>query len=346
MPLAIPLTFAAPAAFWTAAAVFAAAVAIAIVRRPAAPATALALFGLGGLLLVIAAGGPAWRQPTADPVVVMVDLSPSTRTARYRNPPALSARVRELLGDVPHRVVSFAGAEGSGDPLDVSDVRPLPDKHAERTIFTPPAASTVLLFSDGRFETPAFLPPTFVVIDPLLESPADGAVERLEPRGEGVSVTTRNTGGPRELTLSGTADPTAVPVPAGPMIVTRATSEARGGTTIAARLSPGDPWPENDALSLITPPPPEAQRWWVASRPAPSQSGGAWRTFDARHNRPRTGRVVVARGRDAADTAFSTTYGATTLAKLRVWADDANPGDANPASSGSALGIDAANTPG
>ncbi len=74
--------------------------------------------------------------------------------------------------------------------------------------------------------------------------------------------------------------------------------------------------------------------------------GGAWRTFDARHNRPRTGRVVVARGRDAADTAFSTTYGATTLAKLRVWADDANPGDGNLASSGSTLGIDAANTPG
>ena len=47
---------------------------------------------------------------------------------------------------------------------------------------------------------------------------------------------------------------------------------------------------------------------------------GAWRTFDARHNRPRTGRVVIATGRDAADTAFSTTYGATTLERMRVWA--------------------------
>jgi transglutaminase-like putative cysteine protease len=57
--------------------------------------------------------------------------------------------------------------------------------------------------------------------------------------------------------------------------------------------------------------------------------GGAWRSFDARHNRPRTGRVIVAAGRDAADTAFSTTYGATYLSKMRVWAlpaDDLEPG--------------------
>ncbi len=51
--------------------------------------------------------------------------------------------------------------------------------------------------------------------------------------------------------------------------------------------------------------------------------GGAWRTFDARHNTPRTGRVVVATGRDAADVAFSTTYGATQLSFIRVWADEA-----------------------
>jgi transglutaminase-like putative cysteine protease len=51
--------------------------------------------------------------------------------------------------------------------------------------------------------------------------------------------------------------------------------------------------------------------------------GGAWRTFDARHNTPRTGRVIIATGRDAADTAFSTTYGMTQLALIHVWADDA-----------------------
>ena len=58
--------------------------------------------------------------------------------------------------------------------------------------------------------------------------------------------------------------------------------------------------------------------------------GGAWRTFDARHNKPRTGRVIIAIGRDAADTAFSTTYGQTKLSLIEVWADEAQPGQTIP----------------
>ena len=49
---------------------------------------------------------------------------------------------------------------------------------------------------------------------------------------------------------------------------------------------------------------------------------GDWRTFDARHNRPRTGRVLIAYGRDAVDTAFSTAYGAAQLTSMKVWADE------------------------
>jgi transglutaminase-like putative cysteine protease len=48
---------------------------------------------------------------------------------------------------------------------------------------------------------------------------------------------------------------------------------------------------------------------------------GLWFTFDARHNRPRTGRVLIARGRDAADVAFSTIYGSTQLIHLSVRAE-------------------------
>jgi transglutaminase-like putative cysteine protease len=48
---------------------------------------------------------------------------------------------------------------------------------------------------------------------------------------------------------------------------------------------------------------------------------GAWRTFDARHNRPRTGRVRIATGRDAVDVAFATLYGPAHLRTLQVWAD-------------------------
>lgn len=54
--------------------------------------------------------------------------------------------------------------------------------------------------------------------------------------------------------------------------------------------------------------------------------GGAWRTFDARHNKPRIGRVLIARGRDAVDTAILTSYGLSTLTAMSVWAaqvDDA-----------------------
>lgn len=48
---------------------------------------------------------------------------------------------------------------------------------------------------------------------------------------------------------------------------------------------------------------------------------GEWRTFDARHNKPRVGRVLIATGRDAADVAFATTFGAASLSQMTVWAD-------------------------
>ncbi|HEY2481737.1 MAG TPA: transglutaminase family protein [Caulobacteraceae bacterium] len=50
--------------------------------------------------------------------------------------------------------------------------------------------------------------------------------------------------------------------------------------------------------------------------------GGAWRTFDARHNIPRVGRIVMAYGRDATETAISTTFGQTYLARFDVIAEE------------------------
>jgi transglutaminase-like putative cysteine protease len=46
--------------------------------------------------------------------------------------------------------------------------------------------------------------------------------------------------------------------------------------------------------------------------------GGRWWTFDARHNRPRIGRVLMATGRDATDVAITTTFGETTLTRFIV----------------------------
>jgi transglutaminase-like putative cysteine protease len=45
---------------------------------------------------------------------------------------------------------------------------------------------------------------------------------------------------------------------------------------------------------------------------------GRWYTFDARHNKPRIGRIVMARGRDAADVAISTAFGVARLARFEV----------------------------
>jgi transglutaminase-like putative cysteine protease len=53
--------------------------------------------------------------------------------------------------------------------------------------------------------------------------------------------------------------------------------------------------------------------------------GGRWHTLDARHNRPRIGRVVMARGRDAADVAITTTFGKCTLAGFTVVTDEVAP---------------------
>ena len=46
--------------------------------------------------------------------------------------------------------------------------------------------------------------------------------------------------------------------------------------------------------------------------------GGCWQIFDPRNNVPRTGRVLMARGRDAADVAISNAFGATQLMKFDV----------------------------
>lgn len=50
--------------------------------------------------------------------------------------------------------------------------------------------------------------------------------------------------------------------------------------------------------------------------------GGRWYTFDARNNTPRIGRVLIARGRDAADVAISNAFGSTTLSSFKVWTED------------------------
>jgi transglutaminase-like putative cysteine protease len=53
--------------------------------------------------------------------------------------------------------------------------------------------------------------------------------------------------------------------------------------------------------------------------------GGSWHTFDARNNRPRVGRVVVGRGRDATDVALITSFGPLSLTGFEVRAEPSAP---------------------
>jgi transglutaminase-like putative cysteine protease len=49
---------------------------------------------------------------------------------------------------------------------------------------------------------------------------------------------------------------------------------------------------------------------------------GRWFTFDARHNKPRIGRILMATGRDATDVALSTNFGSTLLSHFHVITDE------------------------
>nr|WP_092903583.1 transglutaminase family protein [Rhodobacter sp. 24-YEA-8] len=70
----------------------------------------------------------------------------------------------------------------------------------------------------------------------------------------------------------------------------------------------------------------------VAPNPAPMDFNAwceiwledRWFTLDARHNEPRIGRVVIARGRDATDIPLIHSFGPHQLTMFRVWTDEAH----------------------
>lgn len=50
--------------------------------------------------------------------------------------------------------------------------------------------------------------------------------------------------------------------------------------------------------------------------------GDRWWVFDPRNNTPRVGRILIGRGRDAADVPLTHTFGVNTLIGFRVWTDE------------------------
>ncbi len=64
--------------------------------------------------------------------------------------------------------------------------------------------------------------------------------------------------------------------------------------------------------------------WFEAYLNGPE--GGRWYTFDARHNAPRIGRILMARGRDATDVALATIFGPAWLSLFEVVTDEIKSG--------------------
>ena len=52
---------------------------------------------------------------------------------------------------------------------------------------------------------------------------------------------------------------------------------------------------------------------------------GAFHAADARHGRPRIGRILMARGHSATDAAISTAFGAATLSHFQVVTEEVPP---------------------
>ncbi|SAL78093.1 transglutaminase domain-containing protein [Caballeronia terrestris] len=69
-------------------------------------------------------------------------------------------------------------------------------------------------------------------------------------------------------------------------------------------------------ISDVNLPPPYASQDFCAWFEA--YLGGTWQTFDPRNNAPRTGRILMARGRDATDVPISMTFGPAALSGFAV----------------------------
>ena len=214
------------------------------------------LFALAGLLLCLSAGGLRLILPAGQTVQVLVDLSPSTRGAAYRDPANLRTRIQQLLGDQRYQITAFA-ATNHALSLDA----PLIEMPADQTRFAPDSNRPVLLFSDGQFDLPGVYPPTFVVIDPNLERPDDARILTAGRQGSHAYAVVECAQGGRMI------NGTSLPLGRSRVILEV--------TTIDLRLSPGDRWPENDVMAL-PPAQPAQMQWWRVGSAAPR-----WRTVPA-----------------------------------------------------------------
>src|SRR5580658_3910609 len=241
-------------------------------RRPNLPRTALWIAVGGMVCLVIAAGRPVWYRPAERSVAVMVDLSPSTRGATFRDQTFLSRRLRDLLGKTPYHLWCFAG----GAPVEFPpNLNVMP---CDETRFLSVDADAIILFSDCQFPLPDWSPPVYVVADPALEQTGDARVVGLRIDGHRVQATFSNSGNPRVSVFDGAVGVPDAPVASGDSRVTRTLSPL--ATSASVELNPSDLWPENDSMTIQNSPQFAGESWWVGDRDIPDQSahpGSPWK---------------------------------------------------------------------
>ena len=174
-------------------------------------------FALLAALLAIASSSPVWLREVPPRVAIYADLSPSTRTADWRQP----ARLREILDALPGEPSLFVFGEAAVTTTpDVYDGRDLP---ADATRLTVEAdVDAAVLLTDGRLTVDSPVP-AFLLVDPALDDPGDDAAVELRREPHGVIRRTRE--------------------------YSEVVAEAD-----ELRVEAGDVWPENDVLEL--PPPP------------------------------------------------------------------------------------------
>ncbi len=251
---------------------------IALLRHLHLPPVSIWLITASLLLTTLAAGGLVWNIPATGPVAVLVDLSPSTRTAAYRNRAYLQQRLDQLLGQRRYRIVYFPddgpisgispNKRSSDDTIDASHSPDLRDLPADQTHLPEPAdASAIVLFSDGHFEPPPVLPPVFAVLDPQLQNVDDARVVQLTWQGDRAAAQV-GLSQPRTLTWTNILGPAVKQLQSGQHLLVVSPDDS--AAPISARLAGGDFWPENDHLTLAPQPQSHTAYWWIGARSAPA----------------------------------------------------------------------------
>jgi hypothetical protein len=206
------------------------------------------------LFLCLSAGDFSVQCSRALDVVVLIDVSASTRAATFRDDKSWRQRLGPLLAGRSFRVNYFA------DDLQPDTIERTPT----RTQFPLINADAIMLFSDGQFELPrTLMPGIFPVIDPAMNEPADAQVAGIVAINESTThatahIQTRVSGPDRTLMLHN-AQPASTPLNNGPRVIVAYVEQNR----ITALLNPSDPWPENDTMSLEMPADNQASRWSI-----------------------------------------------------------------------------------